>query len=191
MSCFFCLGFSLVSLKKATLVCYNLSLTREQKRKEKKRKMATTGNDNDKDMITVTIKQLDGQSFNVTCSRDATVLGLKTLVMEERNLTIDRQRLIYRAQELVDSDKLLSEYGVNNGSVLHIVIRPIGGNAAPAAPQVAVDMPPQLSKFYLLFLFLYFYYLSCLFLIVSLCFVFCIFCLFLKRKEFIFGQEYV
>ena len=113
-----------------------------------------TENNND-DMITITIKQLDGQSFTITCSQDATVLGLKTLVMEERNLTIDRQRLIYRAQELTDSDKLLSEYGVSNGSVLHIVIRPIGGSAPQPVPQVAVEMP-QFSSFYFFIFFILF-----------------------------------
>ena len=127
--------------------------------------MAATDGTDGGDMITVTIKQLDGQSFNLTCSRDATVLGLKTLVMEERNLTIDRQRLIYRAQELIDNDKLLSEYGVTNSSVLHIVIRPIGSNAPPPQPQpqVAVDMPPQLRNCFILktFLFVLFFLFSC------------------------------
>ena len=122
--------------------------------------MATPATDNTSDMITVTIKQLDGQSFALTCSRDATVLGLKTLVMEERNLTIDRQRLIYRAQELIDNDKLLSEYGVTNGSVLHIVIRPVGGQQPAAPPQVAVDMPPQFSYIFFLSLFVCPYFMT-------------------------------
>ena len=101
--------------------------------------MATdTGNG----MITVTIKQLDGQSFSITCSQDATVLGLKTMIMEERNLTMTRQRLIYRAQELIDNERMLSQYGVTDGSVLHIVIRPDNADGPPPA-QVAVNMPPQ------------------------------------------------
>ena len=112
--------------------------------------MADTENTNG--MITVTIKQLDGHSFNLTCSEDATVLGLKTMIMEERNLTMDRQRLIYRAQELTDNERILSAYGVTNGSVLHIVIRPVGGAAPPAQPQVAVDMPQ------LCFVFIFFHF---------------------------------
>jgi len=77
--------------------------------------------------INVTIKQLDGNTFSIKCTTDISVLGLKTLIADARDITVDRQRLIFRAQELQD-EQLLTHYNVIDGSILHIVIRPIGNN---------------------------------------------------------------
>jgi len=83
--------------------------------------------------LKVVMKQLNGETFDIELMKDATVLGLKTMIFQQRNITIDRQRLIFRAQELTNNDSLISQYGINNGSVLHIVVRNIdppstGGN---------------------------------------------------------------
>jgi len=97
--------------------------------------------------INVTIKQLDGTTFSINCASDISVVGLKTLIADVRNITVDRQRLIFRAQELQD-DESLTHYNVIDGSILHIVIRPLGNNvnvniASALQPegQHVIDMP--------------------------------------------------
>merc|ERR1719245_858899 len=88
------------------------------------------------EQIEISIKKLDGDVFCVSISTAATVLGLKTLIHDSQNVEANMQRLIYRAQELKD-EFALSQYGIQGGSTLHLVVRrtqPAAGNdaAAPA-----------------------------------------------------------
>ena len=84
----------------------------------------------------ISIKKLDGDTFFVSISTGATVQGLKTIIHEQRNVEVDRQRLIYRAQEL-RNEVPLSQYGIQTGSTLHLVIR----RNLPPQNQVNVDIP--------------------------------------------------
>jgi len=68
--------------------------------------------------------KLDGDTFSLTISTTATVLGLKTIINDQQNVNAELQRLIYRAQELKD-DFPLSQYGISDGSTLHLVVRRI------------------------------------------------------------------
>merc|ERR1719411_2216557 len=72
--------------------------------------------------IQISIKKLDGDTFCVSISTTATVLGLKTIINDQQNVEAELQRLIYRAQELKD-DFPLSQYGISNGCTLHLVVR--------------------------------------------------------------------
>eukprot|EP01083_Nonionella_stella_P064845 169387_1 len=72
--------------------------------------------------IQISIKKLDGETFFINISLTATVLGLKTIINDQQNVAENLQRLIYRAQELKD-DFPLSQYGIQNGSTLHLVVR--------------------------------------------------------------------
>ncbi|ETO04638.1 hypothetical protein RFI_32758 [Reticulomyxa filosa] len=80
--------------------------------------------------ITVTIKQLDGTIFTVQLPPTGTVGDLKRTIEQERNISPERQRLIFKAQELRTDGSALSEYGVVDQSTLHIVIRPLGSVSA-------------------------------------------------------------
>merc|ERR1719162_339619 len=82
--------------------------------------------------LVVNIKKLDGDVFAVSISTTATVLGLKTLIDDSQNVDASLQRLIYRAQELKD-DFSLSQYGIQGGSTLHLVVR--RNQPAPAQAQ--------------------------------------------------------
>jgi len=96
------------------------------------------------DTISVTIKQLDGSTFNVQIAATGTVGQLKQAIQRERDVLPERQRLIYRAQELKNDGTLLSDYGVVDQSILHIVIRPLGSvpaNNYNPNPSVVVNMP--------------------------------------------------
>jgi hypothetical protein len=88
--------------------------------------------------IQISIKKLDGDVFFINISLTATVLGLKTIIHDQQNVEARLQRLIYRAQELKD-DFPLSQYGIQNGSTLHLVIR--RNIQQNQAGQVRVGMP--------------------------------------------------
>jgi hypothetical protein len=84
---------------------------------------SSSGNEDDqRSEIEVTVKKLDGDTFVVSLSKTSTVLGLKTLISDRHNVESELQRLIYRAQELQDAFPL-SQYGIQDGATLHLVIR--------------------------------------------------------------------
>jgi len=92
--------------------------------------------------IKLTIKQLDGEIFTVEVMKDASILGLKLMISQTRNIPIERQRLIFRAQELRNNEFSLSQYGLIDGSIVHIVIRPIANvDVPPAENHVVVNVP--------------------------------------------------
>ena len=99
-----------------------------------------SGSDNDEDDIEdiqISIKKLDGETFFVNISPTASVLGLKTIINDQQSVEPNLQRLIYRAQELKD-DFPLSQYGIQNGSTLHLVVR---RNIQQNQGQVRVGIP--------------------------------------------------
>eukprot|EP01084_Bolivina_argentea_P007878 14786_1 len=93
---------------------------------------------NDEDDIQITIKKLDGDTFFVSLSTTANVLGLKTLIHDQQDVPTNLQRLIYRAQELQD-DFPISQYGVQNGSTLHLVVRRNPQNQQQGQVRVGID----------------------------------------------------
>ncbi|ETO26836.1 ubiquitin [Reticulomyxa filosa] len=108
-------------------------------------------------LIKVIIKLLDGATLDVQIAPNATVENLKRSIEQERDISPERQRLIFRGQELKNDTNLLSEYGVVDQSTLHMVIRPIRNepinNHDANQGDVAVDIP-QRGKNKLDFLFL-------------------------------------
>ena len=77
--------------------------------------------DNDDEDIEIFVKVLDGDTFTVTLSNTATILGLKMLIDDQQYVNADRQHLIYRSQELLDNLSL-SQYGISNGCTVHLVV---------------------------------------------------------------------
>jgi len=76
--------------------------------------------------------------------KDASILGLKLMISQCRNLPIERQRLIFRAQELRNNEFSLLQYGITDGSIVHIVIRPVANvDIPPVNHNVVVNMPYQ------------------------------------------------
>ena len=99
-----------------------------------------SASDNDEENpadIQISIKKLDGDTFYINISPSASVLGLKTIINDQQNVAENLQRLIYRAQELKD-DFPLSQYGIQNGSTLHLVVR---RNIQQNQGQVNVGVP--------------------------------------------------
>jgi len=82
------------------------------------------GETTDKKM-TVSIKQLDGTTFAIQIEPEGTVNQLKEAIERERNVSPERQRLIFKAQELRNNSSLLTDYAVIDKSILHMVVRPL------------------------------------------------------------------
>jgi len=81
--------------------------------------------DNDLDnQITIIIKKLNGESFEIDCNENCKISHLKLKIFEQENMEISHQRLIFRAQELNDNETL-NKYGIKNKTTIHIVIRRI------------------------------------------------------------------
>ena len=79
----------------------------------------------------VIVKQLSGAELNVEVSTESDVLTLKTLISDQKEeLSVERQRIIFAGKELQDYERL-STYGVQDGSICHLVTRPMQQNIPP------------------------------------------------------------
>ncbi|KAG1424641.1 hypothetical protein G6F57_023431 [Rhizopus arrhizus] len=82
--------------------------------------------------IALQIKSLEQRTTSVTLPRNASVLQLKHEIQIAFDVECNRQRLIFQGRVLKD-DKHLTDYAnLDNGKVIHLVIRPAD---APHNPQ--------------------------------------------------------
>ncbi|XP_057847508.2 uncharacterized protein LOC131057370 isoform X4 [Cryptomeria japonica] len=72
--------------------------------------------------IEIKIKTLDSQIHTLRVNRDTPVPVLKEQIAALTGVPLERQRLICRGKVLKD-DQLLSDYHVDNGHTLHLVVR--------------------------------------------------------------------
>lgn len=74
--------------------------------------------------IALQIKSLEQRTTSVTLPRNASVLQLKHEIQIACDVECNRQRLIFQGRVLKD-DKNLTDYAnLDNGKVVHLVIRP-------------------------------------------------------------------
>ncbi len=76
----------------------------------------------DPSKITVTIKELNGNTFSANCRGDMTAKQIKRFIEKTQGICVDQQRLIFSSRQFNDCDTL-EEYGVVDGSTLHLVLR--------------------------------------------------------------------
>eukprot|EP00921_Rhytidocystis_pertsovi_P012124 GHVQ01019636.1.p1 GENE.GHVQ01019636.1~~GHVQ01019636.1.p1 ORF type:complete len:147 (+),score=31.22 GHVQ01019636.1:473-913(+) len=69
---------------------------------------------------------MTGHTVTVDVSLDDTVRTLKAKVFEKEGIPPDQQRLVYQGKQLED-DMTLHDYAIQEGSVLHLVLRLRGG----------------------------------------------------------------
>ncbi|KAG2213023.1 hypothetical protein INT47_011172 [Mucor saturninus] len=78
------------------------------------------------DVIALSIKSLEQQTKSVTLPRSASVLELKQKIQLEFDIDGTRQRLIFQGKVLRDGKNLSDYDNLDDGKVIHLVVRPIG-----------------------------------------------------------------
>ena len=69
------------------------------------------------------IKSLAGKTINIRADPTETVFDVKELLQQKEGIPPDQGRLLFTGSELADDDETLEECGVQNGSVLHLVLK--------------------------------------------------------------------
>jgi large subunit ribosomal protein L40e len=80
----------------------------------------------------IQVKTLTGYCIPIYIESTDTVLRLKNLICEKEGIPADQQRLIYGGYQLIDN-KTLMEYKIEDGSIVHLVLRLRGGGCASFA----------------------------------------------------------
>ncbi|CAI5720561.1 hypothetical protein KXD40_002192 [Peronospora effusa] len=74
--------------------------------------------------LSLKVRTLDQKTYSITICAAASVPELKELVAVETGITLARQRLIYRGRVL-KNDQTLASYSLEDGHVLHLVVRAV------------------------------------------------------------------
>ena len=75
----------------------------------------------------VVVKTLTGRSLDIYINHGDSVRDLKEKICHECGVPTDLQRLIYLRQQLGNDDTPIAATGIENKSVLHLVLRLRGG----------------------------------------------------------------
>ncbi|KAG6971675.1 hypothetical protein JG687_00001898 [Phytophthora cactorum] len=91
--------------------------------------------------LSLKVRTLDQRTYPITICAAASVPQLKELVATETGVTLARQRLIYRGRVL-KNDQTLAAYSLEDGHVLHLVVRAVPPvDAADQTPASATPAP--------------------------------------------------
>lgn len=77
-------------------------------------------------VMRISVKTLTGKTIRCNVDPDEHVEYLKLRIKDQEGMPIDQQRIMFSGIQLED-DKILSNYKILNGSILHIVLRLRGG----------------------------------------------------------------
>ncbi|GMF11718.1 unnamed protein product [Phytophthora lilii] len=94
--------------------------------------------------LSLKVRTLDQKTYPITIGAAASVPQLKELVAVETGVTLARQRLIYRGRVL-KNDQTLASYSLEDGHVLHLVVRaaPPPADSAASAPEPSAGRRPR------------------------------------------------
>ena len=74
----------------------------------------------------IKVKTLTGKEIEIDIESDDTIARIKERVEEKEGIPPPQQRLIFGGKQMAD-DKKASEYNIEGGSVLHLVLALRGG----------------------------------------------------------------
>ena len=75
----------------------------------------------------IKVKTLTGKEIEIDIEGDDTIARIKERVEEKEGIPPPQQRLIFGGKQMSD-DKKASEYNIEGGSVLHLVLALRGGH---------------------------------------------------------------
>jgi len=76
--------------------------------------------------MNIKVKTLTGKEIEIDIEADDTIARIKERVEEKEGIPPPQQRLIFGGKQMTD-DKKASEYNIEGGSVLHLVLALRGG----------------------------------------------------------------
>ncbi|KAF4047112.1 Ubiquitin family [Phytophthora infestans] len=94
--------------------------------------------------LSLKVRTLDQRTYPITICAAASVPQLKELVAAETGVTLARQRLIYRGRVL-KNDQTLSAYSLEDGHVLHLVVRAVPPTDAASRASASATSAPDPS----------------------------------------------
>ncbi|KXS20621.1 ubiquitin-domain-containing protein [Gonapodya prolifera JEL478] len=97
--------------------------------------------EHDRTPIEVHVKTLTGKTFTLSATNCDTVRHLKAQIKTLQDIPISQQRLIFSGKQ-VEDDKTLLEYGVTDGTVVHMALVLRLGMCMPSSGRVEFDALP-------------------------------------------------
>lgn len=72
------------------------------------------------------VKSMSGKTLSVDVEPDESIETLKAKIQAKEGISPDQQRVVFEGKQL-DSTKSISDYGIEEDSTLHLVLRLRGG----------------------------------------------------------------
>ena len=73
------------------------------------------------------VKTLKGENFTLEVEPSDSMFILKQKVQEVFYISPDAQKLVFRGQRLIEDERLLSEYNIENESIVYLILSCRGG----------------------------------------------------------------
>ena len=74
------------------------------------------------------VRTLTGKNIEIEIEGCDTVLNLKKKILDSEDIPVDQQRLIF-AGKILEDEKILDDYSVNNEATIHLYMRLRGGGS--------------------------------------------------------------
>jgi len=84
-----------------------------------------------KKIISIQVETLLGQNLSVQILSTASVLELKEKIFETQGIPVESQIIIYRENQLNDNSIMIGKLGIQEGSVLKLLVHMAGGPGPP------------------------------------------------------------
>ena len=78
-------------------------------------------------MLQIHVKTLQGKTMTLDISEDDTIDAIKQKITDKEGIPVDQQRLIFNGKQL-EQGMTANDYGLEDGSNIHLVLRLRGGN---------------------------------------------------------------
>lgn len=75
------------------------------------------------DEVVLTVRQLNGETLELRARAQDTIENIKLQLYEKRQIPPDEQRLLMGNTELAEDERSLDSYKIQNGAILHLILR--------------------------------------------------------------------